>query len=201
MARTMIAGKGVPMTENRGSGRAHEVKERAREELRRFLVISTYLLICFLALLLYKMVLLDERGLHSLSLGLAVGKALILGKFLLIGEALHVGSRVRARTLLQRIGYRTALMLLMLIVLTLLEEIIVGWFHGRSVSQTLTEILARTLPVLLTDWLLMLLILMPLIAFVEIDGALDTGALQRLLLAPPTAGTTARRTAQGPRKE
>jgi hypothetical protein len=177
------------MAQEQRSPRGHDLKERAREELRKFFFISAYLFVCFLAVLLHRMVLLGGEGLHSLPLGFAVGKALVMGKFLLIGEAVHVGTGVRARTLLQRIGYRAVLMLLALLALTLLEEIVVGWFHHRTVGQTLAEIMARTFPVLLTDCLLMLLILVPLIAFVEIDGALGAGTLRRLLFAPPAVAS------------
>ncbi|MCU0230543.1 MAG: hypothetical protein MUC67_04095 [Acidobacteria bacterium] len=169
------------------------VKERAREELRRFLIVSAYLFVCLLAILVYRMVLLHDRGLHSLSLGFAAGKALILGKFLLIGEAVDVGRRVRARTLLERIAYRVVLMGLLLIVLTIVEEVVVGWFHGHSVSQTLAEMLAQSVPMILTHCVLMLLILVPLITFTEVDAALGVGTLRRVLLAPPTAERDARR--------
>lgn len=174
------------MATEHGKVHSGSVKERAREELRRFLIVSAYLFVCLLAILVYRMVLLHQTGLHSLSLGFAAGKALILGKFLLIGEAVDLGSRVRVRTLVERIAYRVVLMGLLLIVLTIVEEVVVGWFHGRSVSQTLAEMLAQSVPMILTHCILMLLILVPLIAFTEIDAALGVGTLKRVLLAPPT---------------
>ena len=50
-------------------------------------------LVCFLAIVLFKMAVLRDAGVAYLPLGLAAAKALILGKFVLIGEAAHVGSR------------------------------------------------------------------------------------------------------------
>lgn len=186
------------MADARGSMHSGSVKERARDELRRFLIVSAYLFVCMLAFLVYRMALLHESGLHSLSLGLAAGKALILGKFLLIGEAVHLGRRVRARTLLERIGYRVVLMGVLLIVLTIVEEVLVGWFHGRSMSQTLAEMLAQSGLMIVTHCILMLLILVPLIAFTEVDAALGAGTLKRVLLAPPTEARGAGRPAGEP---
>ncbi len=180
------------MTETHATGRGQEIKRRAREELRKFLLVSAYLFVCLLTLLTFKAVLLGQKGLHAVPLGFAVGKALILGKFLLIGEAARIGSRVRSGTLLQRIGVRVLSMTVLLIVLTVLEEIVVGWFHGHPVGQTLAEMLSRSLPLLLVQCLLMTLILVPLITFFEIDRSLGAGTLRRLLLAPAAGADGAR---------
>lgn len=180
------------MTGTHATGRAQEIKQRAREELRSFLTVSTYLFVCLLALLTFKAVLLGQTGLHAVPLGFAVGKALILGKFLLIGEAARIGSRVRSGTLLQRIGVRVLSMTLLLIVLTVLEEIVVGWFHGHTAGQALAEMLSRSLPLLLVQCLLMTLILVPLISFFEIDRTLGAGTLRRLLLARAADADAAR---------
>lgn len=180
------------MTETHATGRGQDLKQRAREELRKFLIVSAYLFVCLLALLTFKAVLLGQVGLHAVPLGFAVGKALILGKFLLIGEAARIGSRVRSGTLLQRIGVRVLSMSLLLIVLTVLEEVIVGWFHGHSAGQTLAEMLSRSLPLLLVQCLLMTLILVPLITFFEVDRTLGAGTLKRLLLAPAAGAEESR---------
>jgi hypothetical protein len=180
------------MTGTHATGRGQEIKQRAREELRKFLFVSAYLFVCLLALLTFKAVLLGQQGLHAVPLGFAVGKALILGKFLLIGEAARIGRRVRSGTLLQRIGVRVLSMTLLLIVLTVLEEIVVGWFHGHTAGQALAEMLSRSLPLLLVQCLLMALILVPLIAFLEIDRTLGAGTLRRLLLAPAADAGAAR---------
>jgi hypothetical protein len=164
------------------------VKERLREEMRRYLMVSAYLFVCFTAVLLYKSAILREAGQHFLPFGLAAGKALILGKFILIGEAAGVGTRVGARNLLQRIGRRSLLFLLLLVVLTLAEEIIVGLVHGRSVGQVLGEFAGASLPEHLASVLVVLLILVPLVTVTEASRALGPGALSRLMLGSPGPG-------------
>lgn len=161
------------------------MKERLREELRRYFVVSSYLFVCFGALLLYKSAVLREIGQHFLPLGLAAGKALILGKFVLIGEAARLGTRVRTRTLWQRIAVRTVFFLALLIALTVVEELLVGLVHGRSVAQTVTEFSTHSLFAMGATCIVMLLVLVPLVTVTEVSGALGPGVLRKLLSAPP----------------
>lgn len=157
------------------------MNERLREELRKYLIVSAYLYVCFGALLLYKAALLSGSGAHTLSIGLAAGKALILGKFLLIGEAARVGARGRTRNMLHRILQRSVLLLVVLVVLTIIEEIVVGSVHGHSMAQTLAEFSEKSLPYMLATSLVLLLVLMPLVAVEEINRALGPGVLHKLV--------------------
>ena len=174
-----------------------DVKERLRAELHRYATVSVYLYVCFSALLLYKYALLREAGPAYLPLGLAAVKALILGKFVLIGEAARLGSRLKSRSLLQLIAHRALLFLLLLIVLTLIEEIVVGWVHGHSMTHTLAEYSQRSPLELLATCLLILLVLVLLVAVTEVSRVLGSGALRRLLLAPPHRGAELGRAGDG----
>jgi hypothetical protein len=166
------------------------VGERLREEFRKYLVVSLYLWICFAAIQLFKWAVLRDVGVAYLPLGFAAAKALILGKFVLLGDAAHVGQRVEARTLLQRIVIRVALMMVVLVVLIVIEELVAGAIHGRSTGQTLAEYEHRWPEVLATS-VLMLLILVPLIVVTEVGRVLGPGGLKRLFLAPADAGAFA----------
>jgi len=159
-------------------------KERLREELHRYLAVSAYLYVCFAAILLYKAAILSSFGEHFLPLGLAAGKALILGKFVLIGEAAGVGTRVHARTVLQRIIRASVLFLVLLVLLTIVEEVIVGLVHGHSLGQSVAALAEHPWPEVLASCLLMLLVLVPLVTVTEVSRALGPGALRRLLLGP-----------------
>jgi hypothetical protein len=172
------------------SDHASGVKARLREELHKYLAVSGYLYVCFVAIVLFKMAVLRDAGVAYLPLGLAAAKALILGKFVLIGEAAHVGSRVQARTLLHRIVRRVALLFLLLVLLLVVEELLVGWFHGHPLAQTLAEYRHR-LPELLAMLLLLLLILVPLVGVTEFSHARGPRALRDLLLEPPGQASAA----------
>jgi hypothetical protein len=161
------------------------LKARLRKEIASYLAISAYLFICFGAVLLYKAGVLRDEGIAYLPFGVAAAKALVLGKFLLIGEALGAGTRLGARTPAMRIASRTAVLLILLVVLTLLEEAALGAWHGRSIGATLAELDGNDWLEKLAGIVVLLLVLLPLVATQEIRRALGPGRLRQLLLQPP----------------
>lgn len=168
---------------------AKGLRERLREELVRYFLISAYLYVCFGAIQLYKAALLAEEGVRYLPFGFALAKALILGKFLLIGESARIGTRVSAPTLLHRIVARALFMFALLLVLSVAEEAVVGAVHGKSMVLVFTEYFRqRSLAEVAATSLLMLLVLVPLIVVEEVDKALRPGGLRALLLARPDTG-------------
>jgi len=161
-------------------------KERLREELRKYLLVSAYLFVCFAVLLLYRSAILRDAGQHVAWLGTAAVKALVLGKFLLIGEAAGVGTRAPAGTLLRRIATRTLLLAALLVALTIVEEIVVGLVHHQSTAQSLAEFFGHALPEKLAGCLVMVLVLLPLVAATELRHAVGAGTLSRLLQSRPS---------------
>jgi len=160
-------------------------KERLREELRKYLFVSAYLFVCFAVLLLYRSAILRDVGQHFAPFGTALVKALVLGKFLLIGEAVGVGTRLPAGTLARRIVTRTLLLAALLIVLTIIEEVVVGLVHHQPVAQALAEFFGQALPEKLAGCLVMVLVLLPLVAATEFRHAVGAGTLSRLLQSRP----------------
>jgi len=157
------------------------LKERAREELQNYAVVATYLYVCFAALMLFKNALLQQEGLSLLPHGIAAIKALILGKFILLGEAAGVGTRIRGRTLLAAIATKALLFFLLLIVLSVLEELLVGKVHGQSFAQILGEYERHSVLEMIATGLLLLLVLLPLIATQALNRALGPGVLRHML--------------------
>jgi hypothetical protein len=76
---------------------------------------------------------------------------------------------------------KSALFLIFLIVLTVVEEIIVGLLHGRSVMEAIGEIGGGTLQQALATSVLMLLILIPYFTCRLVAVRLGEGALWKLL--------------------
>lgn len=157
---------------------AGNVKERVREEMRVYALTALYLWVWLAVLLLYKGALLRGEGLAAVPLGFAAAKALILGKFVLLGEAAGAGTRVGARTLAHRIAYRSLSLLVVLVVLTAVEELVRGWIHGRLAAETLAEVLTLEHAASMG---LMLLVLVPFVAAKQVSLALAPGVLRRLL--------------------
>jgi hypothetical protein len=84
-------------------------------------------------------------------------------------------------TLAKRIASRSLLLLLVLIVLSVVEELVVGRVHGQSLAETVAGYEQRSRIAMLAKCLLMLLILVPLVAAKELNRALGPGVLRRML--------------------
>lgn len=160
------------------------MKERLREELERYLAISAYLFVCLCALLFLKAVASEQHGVEAVPIGFAAGKALILGKFILLGQAAGLGSRLRPRSVMHAIGRKTILFSVLLVVLTVIEELIVGRVHGQPLSQTLAELDSKSWLEISARCLVLVLVLLPLMAITEIGKALGPGTLRRVLMRP-----------------
>ena len=157
------------------------LKSRLVAELKRYAIISLYLFICFGVILFYEASQSAAKEASLLTVGIALGKALVLGKFILIGEALEPGTRISAPTILHRVAWRSLGMLVVLIVFKSLEELIIGMVHSKGIHELVTELQAQSWLSLLAPVLLMLLILIPMIAAMELDRALGKDGLKNLL--------------------
>jgi hypothetical protein len=157
-------------------------KTRAQEELRNYAIIAGYLFVCFAVLMLFESTIPGSANAGAFSVATAAVKALVLGKFILIGEAVGVGKTARTTHLASQIVGKSLQFLALLIVLTALEELIVGKVHGQGFAATLAEFSHHSLLQMLARCLLMLLILLPLIALRELSKELGPGVLKQLLL-------------------
>jgi hypothetical protein len=175
-------------TESAAVPGGESLKQRLREELRKYLVVSAYLFICFGVLQLYKAALLQDAGVHYLPLGVAVVKALIIGKFLLIGDAIRARLQRRPGHLPGRIAMRVFWLLSILVLLTIAEELIVGWIHGQSWFEMEAEFHRRSMLELVAEVLLMGLILLPLVGAAELSQALGPGVLRSQILRQDHSG-------------
>ena len=164
----------------------HEsLAERARHELIAYAVIAAYLYVCFGALLLFKAAVLSNAGVSYAPFGLAAIKALVLGKFLLLLHGARVGERVgRMSRPISAIAWQALLFATLLIILTVIEELIVGTIHGKSPMAIVSELADGSLMEAAATSLLMVLVLLPYFAMREINSELGEGALFRMLLTP-----------------
>jgi hypothetical protein len=158
------------------------IGQRFKEEMRIYAIISLYLWVCFSAILLFQNSVLRAEQLPLLPLSTAAIKALILGKFILIGKAIKVGERMRHDVLLHRILWKSLATVILLLIFTSIEDLVVGLVHGHAIADIMAEMMARNWVQWVAPNLIMLLVLIPLIAFEEIDISMGRGSLRRLLL-------------------
>jgi len=157
-----------------------KAREKAVEEFKALAALTAYLYVCLGALILFKSALLREAGIDYAIWGVALVKALVLAKFMLLGRMLHVGKRYRDKPLIWPTLYHALIFLVLLLVLTTIEELVVGLIHRRALADSLTHIVGPTFFQGLAVCLIMFLILIPYSAFTCLGDVLGEREVFRL---------------------
>ena len=71
-------------------------------------------------------------------------------------------------------------MLVLLIIMTIIEEAVVGLFHHQSIAASLGDLFGSRLEETLAGYLIMLMVLLPYCAFRVLEEALGEGRLGRM---------------------
>src|SRR5579863_3962920 len=156
------------------------LRQRAGHELKELAIISAYLYITLGALILMKIAVLHSEGIAFAPWGIAIVKAVVLGKFVLLGNLTHVGGRDISGPLIWPTLRRAFAVLVLLVILTIIEEVVVGLFHHQSIATSLDELFSARLQETLAGYLIMLLVLIPFFAFRVLSEALGEGRLERM---------------------
>jgi hypothetical protein len=159
-------------------------RERAVGEVREFAIVAAYLYICFTSLAYLKFAILQAHGIAFAPFGFAAVKALICAKFVSLGHALHMGERFKRRALIWPVLHKSMVFLLLLLVLNVCEEIVVGWMHGRSLIDSLSEIGGGTRDQQIATMIIMLLILIPFFMFRVLGEVIGERTMVRLFFEP-----------------
>jgi hypothetical protein len=154
-------------------------RETATNELKAFVIIAVYLYVCFTALIYMKAAILQAYGVPYAPLGLAVVKAAICAKFMLVGRAFHIGDQFNRHPLILPTLYRSFAFLALLIVLNVIEEIVVGLIHGRTISDSIAGIAGGPHQMIATS-VILLLILIPYFSFCSLADVIGDRTLFRL---------------------
>ena len=155
------------------------LSQRGMHELKELVLISLYLYITLGAMLLMKMAVLHTQGVEFTPWGVAVVKALVLAKFMLFGETMKIGERT-TRALIWPTLEKAFALLVLLIIMTILEEAVVGLFHDKSIAASLGELGGHRLEETVAGSVVMLLVLIPYCAFRVLDAALGENKLARM---------------------
>ena len=159
------------------------LRQRVLHEFKELVLISLYLYISLGAVILLKAAVLHTEGIEFTPWGIAIIKALVLAKFILLGEDMKVGGRDTSGPLIWPTLRKVFGLLVLLIVMTTIEEAVVGLIHSRSVATSLRELFGSRLQETLAEFLIMLVVLSPYCAFRVLDQALGEGSLARMFFA------------------
>ena len=163
-----------------GAQRAKTLGHKALHEFQELAILTAYLYVTLGTAILLKTAELHAAGVAFAPWGIAIVKALVLAKFILIGNAAKIGERFTSRPLAWATLEKAVIFLLLLIVLTILEEVIVGLFHHRTITDSLGDLFGARLFETLAGYVFMLLVLVPYFAFRVLGEALGRGRLFRM---------------------
>jgi hypothetical protein len=154
--------------------------QRAMHELKELVFISLYLYITIGAVILMKTAVLHTQGIEFTPWGIAIVKAVLLAKFMLLGEAMRIGGRSTTGPLIWPTLQKAFGLLVLLIIMTIIEEAVVGLFHHQSIAASLGDLFGSRLEETLAGYLIMLMVLLPYCAFRVLEEALGEGRLARM---------------------
>ena len=141
------------------------VKQKAYSEFKEFVGIVLYLWLVFWLFLLYKSVILNQEHISYLAHGVAIVNALVLGKFVLVARAFHMGDTAEDAPLIYPTLLKSALFSIVLACCKILEDAVVGFYHGKSFSESIADIGGGTLMGILTLTVLLFVLLIPFFGF------------------------------------
>jgi hypothetical protein len=151
--------------------------QKVVREFKEMAALALYLYICLGAVLLLKDAILQDVGVNFAIWGIAAVKALLLAKFMLVGRAFNLGRRFRDRPLIWPTLYHALMFLILLLLLTTVEEVAVGAIHYRTLSDSLAHVVGPTVFEGAAVCLVLFLILVPYSAFAclaEVLGERET---------------------------
>ncbi|MGA8935773.1 MAG: hypothetical protein WB504_21725 [Pseudolabrys sp.] len=163
-----------------GANSETSLGKRVTGELREFAIIATYLYVCFTALAFLKASILHDEGIQFAPWAFAAIKAVVSAKFILVGRALHLGEGFRNYPLIVPTLYRSITFVVFVTVLTIIEEITVGYLHGRTIMDSLSEMGGGMRDQRIATILVLLLIFIPYFAFRSLGDVIGDRVLVRL---------------------
>ena len=161
-----------------------KVKEKAISEVRRFAAIVSYLWVLLSLFELHRFAVLREVHQTSVSgyrFGLAAINAFVLGKVILIAQDLHLGERFGEKRIVNSALFKSAVFALLLVCFDVLEEVIVGVIHGKSVAASVPQIGGGGLEGKVIVGIIGFVVLMPFFLFTEMQHVLGKGQLHSLI--------------------
>ena len=144
----------------------------------------SYLWLVFTVFLVHEWMVLASNHISFTFYGLAALNALVLSKIMLIAEALRFAGHFDDKPLIYPIAFKSIAFAALLIVSYVGEEILVGFFHGKSVAESFPEIGGGGVAGILGIGAILCIALVPFFAFREMARAIGEAEFRALLLGP-----------------
>jgi hypothetical protein len=146
------------------------LKEKAKEELKEFWLISIYLFIFFGAFTFYRRMVLAEFGVTYLHYGTALLEALIIAKVVLIGRAIGLDKRMHRGPMILAVVTKSFLFALLAILFGVLEHVVDGLIRKQDWAGILQDVLSVGAHELIARLVMLFVSFLPFFAFWEIGS-------------------------------
>jgi len=156
------------------------VKQRVYRGMKEYLAISFYLWLVFSLFALYRAVILSENNIPLVDHGFALINALALAKIMLVAKELHFADRFKEAPLIYPTMFKSVAFAILLGCFKILEETLIGLYHGRSFNESIAAVGGGTLKGILALMLLLSVVLIPFFGFTELGDAFGEGKLTKL---------------------
>jgi hypothetical protein len=166
------------------------LRQKAAGEFKEMAALALYLYICIGAVVILKSAILRDVGISFTVWGIAAVKALLLAKFMLVGSAMKLGKRFRDRPLIWPTLYHALIFLILLLILTTVEELVVGTIRHQPLAESLAHVVGPTVFEGTAVCLVLFLILVPYSAFVTLSDVLGERETLRLFFVDGSRAVT-----------
>lgn len=153
------------------------LKEKAKEEFKKFWAIAIFLALMFSAFYTYRRLTLSESGVTYLHYGIGIIEALILAKVILVGQALRLGRRFEDEPLIVSVLVKTLFFAIFVAVFSVIEHVIEGLVHHETWDVIAHHLFTAGRDEIFAKTLMMMITFIPFFAFWETDRVLGQGKL------------------------
>lgn len=154
--------------------------ERVVDEGKKLFLIGVYFWVLIGLFTVFKSLLLKDKNVFFHE-GFAIVNAWILAKVVLVAEHLKIGERLRDKPLIYPIVFKAAVFCLLLMGFYMVEETIVGLWHGKALTESFPEIGGGTWKGIIVVGLILFVGLIPFFSYREVSRALGKDQLHALL--------------------
>jgi len=162
-------------------GERETLKEKAFEEMKRYIALTIYLWVTFAVLAYYRRLLLKENGIDVFTQGYAIINALVFAKVLLLGGILHLGASLRRHAFGLVVVGRTLMFTALLMAFHVVEEAVRALIKGEPVADSLLHLGGGSWLGVWVYAALLFVMLLPIAILGEISFVLGKGELWKIM--------------------
>ena len=163
------------------------IKQRIVAGAKKFYIIVGYLWVVLSLLELHRLAIfreLNRTDRIDYRIALALINALVLGKVVLVADELHLAEPfLRDKRLIFSVLFRSAVLAVLLLLFDVVEAVIVGMLHGKTLIQSIPQMGGGGLEGKLIVGTIMFFFGIPFFAFTETRQVMGKDEMRSLMLA------------------